>query len=121
METRPCLDIAREGEVAIVSFTGSCIDVGGATNTFAQLREYLAAHPPRRMVFDFSGVTFVSTWVLSLLLEMRTRLEPQGGEVVVAALSPQLQRVLAIAHLDKTFRFYADKAAAVREPPDTTK
>jgi hypothetical protein len=72
METKAGLEIAREGNVAIASFPSSCIcDVAEIANASALLGEYIEAHPPSRMVFDFSGVTFLSSRVLSLLLETR--------------------------------------------------
>jgi hypothetical protein len=76
METRACLEIAREGDVAIASFTGSCIcDVEEIANASVQLSAYIEANWPSRLVFDFSGVTSVSSRVLSLLLEVRACLE----------------------------------------------
>ncbi len=111
------MEIAREGDVATASFTGSCLcDAGEIENASVQISEYIAAHPPRRLVFDFSGVTSISSRVLSLLLDTRSRLEPHHGEVVIASLSEQLQRVFTIAKLDRAFDFYPDRAAAVEKP-----
>jgi anti-anti-sigma factor len=108
------LKIAREGDVAIVSFADSWIyDASATAKASAQLRQYIEANAPSGMVFDFSGVTFISSRVLALLLEVRACLEPHGGEVVIASLSPQLQRVFEIAYLDRVFTFYPDRAAAV--------
>lgn len=110
------MEIARAGDIAIASFTGSCLcEAGEIENASVQLSEYLAAHPPRRLVVDFSGVTSISSRVFSLLLDMRSRLESHQGEVVIVSLSPQLQRVFAIAKLDRAFEFYADRAAAVEK------
>ena len=117
MEARTCLEITSDGDVAIVSFAGNYIgDVRETANAAVQLRGYIEANPPRRMVFDFSGVTIVSSWLLSLLLDTRTRLEPRHGEVVIASLSEQLQRVFAIAKLDMAFSFCPDRATAVKKP-----
>ncbi len=111
------MEIACEGDVAIASFTSGCLcDAGEIENAAVQLSEYIEAHPPRRLVFDFSGVTSISSRVLSLLLDTRTRLESHLGEVVIASLSEQLQRVFAIAKLDRAFDFYPDRAAALEKP-----
>jgi len=102
--------------VAIASFADSCVcDAGETAKASAQLRQYVEANPPSRMVFDFSGVTFISSRVLSLLLETQACLEPHSGEVVIASLSPQLQRVFEITNLDRVFKFYPDRAAAVEK------
>jgi len=116
METKAGLEIAREGNVAIASFTGSCVcDVEEIANASTRLRQCIETDPPSRIVFDFSGVKFFSSQVLGLLLEARALLEPHNGEVVIASLSPQLQRVFRITNLDKIFRFYPDRAAAISQ------
>lgn len=117
MQTRSSLDIAREGNVAVASFRGPCIsNVEDITSASTELREYIQASPPRRMVFDFHGVKFFSSQVLGLLLEARSHLRPHDGEVAITSLNPQLQRVFKITNLDRLFRFYPDRTAAVERP-----
>lgn len=116
MDVKAGLAIVREGDVAVASFTSSCIcDVEEITNASAQLRQLIETHRPQRIVFDFTGVRFFSSQVLGLLLEARARLEPRNGEVAIAALSPQLERVFRVTNLDRIFRFYPDRNAAVSE------
>jgi anti-anti-sigma factor len=116
MDTRRALDISSEGSVAIARFQSSCVcDVEEIANASAYLREYLEAHRPSGLVFDFTGVKFFSSQVLGLLLEARTRLQPGEGRVAVSALSPQLERVFRITNLDRIFTLYPSCAAAIRE------
>jgi len=115
METKAGLDIAREGNVAVASFKSACIsDVEEITTASAQLKQYLRSDPPQRIVFDFAGVKFFSSQVLGLLLEARAHLRPHNGEVAITSLNPQLERVFKITNLDKIFRFYPDRATAIR-------
>jgi len=115
METNAGLDIAREGNVAIASFKNACIsDVEEIANASTQLRQYLQSDPPLRIVFDFRGVKFFSSQVLGLLLEARAHLKPHNGDVAVTSLCPQLQRVFKITNLDRIFRLYPDRAAAIQ-------
>ena len=117
METSTGLEIAAQGDVAIASFKNTCIsDVEEITNASAQLRQFIEANQPRRMVFDFSGVKFFSSQVLGLLLEARAKLESLQGEVSISSLSPQLERVFRITNLDRIFRFYPDADAAISQP-----
>jgi anti-sigma B factor antagonist len=118
MNTKAGLAITGEGDVAIASFTSSCVcDVEEITSAAAQVRQYIETQQPRKMVFDFTGVKFFSSQVLGLLLEARAGLQPQSGEVAITSLSPQLERVFRITNLDKIFSFYPDKAAAVGQSP----
>jgi len=112
------LDIARDGNVAIASFKSACIsDAEEITKASTQLRQYIQADPPKRMVFDFDGVKFFSSQVLGLLLEARAHLRPHDGDVAVTSLNPQLLRVFKITNLDKIFRLYPDLATAVLPAP----
>ena len=116
MDTKPGLDIATEGNAGIASFRNTCIsDVAEITSALAQLRQYIEANRPRKMVFDFDGVKFFSSQVLGLLLEARARLEPHSGQVAITSLSPQLERVFKITNLDKIFSFYPDRTAALEQ------
>ncbi len=114
MKTTETVEIRSEGDVAIVSFTNNCIsDVEEITTASSLIRQYVQAHPPREIIFDFSGVKFFSSQVLGLLLEARGYLKAHGGRVDICALEPQLHRVFRITNLDKIFAFYPDCSAAL--------
>jgi anti-sigma B factor antagonist len=114
MEPKSALDIGSEGNVAIARFKGNCIcDVEEIANASASLRQYIEAHQPSALIFDFAEVKFFSSQVLGLLLEARTRLQPHEGRVVVSTLTPQLERVFRITNLDKLFTLHADLPAAM--------
>lgn len=116
METKAGLNIAGEGNVAIASFSSTCIsDVEELRQASSHLRKYVETQQPQRMIFDFDGVKFFSSQVLGLLLEARAYLRPHNGEVAIASLSPQLQRVFKITNLEKTFRFFPDRVAALHQ------
>ncbi len=116
MELKSALDISPEGNAAVARFKGSCIcdaeEIAGASTC---LREYIEAHRPGALVFDFTGVKFFSSQVLGLLLEARGRLQPHGGRVAVSALTPQLERVFQITNLDKIFPLHPDLPAAIEK------
>ncbi len=116
METKAGLHIATEGNAAVASFKSSCVsDVAEITNASAQIKQYIEAHRPKQMVFDFDGVKFFSSQVLGLLLEARAHLESHCGQLAITSLSPQLERVFKITNLDKIFTFYPDRAAALQQ------
>ena len=118
MDTKTGLDITTEGSAAVASFRSACVsDVAEITSAATQINQYIEANRPQRIVFDFAGVKFLSSQVLGLLLEARARLAPHQGQVAITSLSPQLERVFKITNLDKIFRFYPDRAAALGQPP----
>jgi anti-anti-sigma factor len=116
METQEALTISSEGEVAVACFKSACIcDSDEIARASAALRRHIETRRPTGLIFDFTGVKFFSSQVLGLLLEARGRLQPQGGRVAVAALSPQLERVFRITNLDQLFAFYPDRPAALQQ------
>jgi anti-sigma B factor antagonist len=116
MDTKTSMDIAIEGNAAIATFKSTCIsDVEEIASASTQIKQYIEANRPRKMVFDFDGVKFFSSQVLGLLLEARARLESHSGQVAITSLSPQLERVFKITNLDRIFSLYPDRAAALTQ------
>ncbi len=121
MDAKEALDISSEGNVAIARFRSCCIcDVAEIANASTSLRQYIEAHRPNGLVFDFTGVKFFSSQVLGLLLEARARLEPGEGRVVVSALTSQLERVFRITNLDSIFALHPDCTAAIKKLSNPT-
>jgi anti-anti-sigma factor len=122
MGTKTGLRISEAGDVAIASFAGSCIsDVEEISNALTQMKDYIGANQPSKVVFDFSGVKFFSSQVLGLLLETRAALTPQPGQIAISALTPQLQRVFKVTNLDSIFTFYPDTGTALNRSAPTPK
>ena len=115
MDDKVNVEITSEGNAAVVAFEATSIsDVEGITAVAEQIREFIEKNHPEKIIFDFGKVKFFSSQVLGVLLENRARLEEYNGEVVISAINPQLYRVFRITNLDKIFRFFPDKEAAVR-------
>ena len=119
METKIGVNISGEGNAAIASFSSTCLsDVEEIAVASTRVREYIEQHEPQRVVFDFSGVKFFSSQVLSLLLEARAHLQSRHGQVAICALDTQLRRVFKITNLDKIFTFHCDRQTAIAAPAE---
>jgi anti-anti-sigma factor len=113
-DTKSNVDIASEGNVAIIAFRSSYIsDVEEISSVSSQVRQYVNKNHPQQVVFDFAGVKFFSSQVLGLLLEARAQVKSANGKVVVCALDPRLHRVFKITNLDKIFPLYSDRPSAL--------
>jgi len=66
-------------------------------------------------------VKFFSSQILGMLLDMRSKLSVNNGEVLISAINPQLHRVFRITNLDKIFRFFPDVESAVNTTNTTNK
>jgi len=106
------LDITIHGEGAerTVHLEGTC-DLASAP----QLREKLAElRPPtvRSLVIDVSGLDFVDSTGLGLLLGAMRRLREAGGSLALAGATGSVLRVLEITDLDKVFPLFPDIESA---------
>lgn len=110
------LAISGVGQVGIVEFkTASVSDSESISVASQQIKKFIEQHRPSSIIFDFAEVRFFSSQVLGLLLDIRSKLEPYSGQVVISSIEPQLHRVFRITNLDKIFRFYPDKEAAIAD------
>jgi anti-sigma B factor antagonist len=114
MDSKANVAISGQGSSAVVTFQAAAIcNVEDVADVSKQVKDFLETNRPKRMVFDFENVKFFSSQVLGLILEARAKLQAYDGEVVISAINPQLHRVFKITNLDKLFRFFPDKCAAL--------
>jgi anti-sigma B factor antagonist len=72
------------------------------------------------VVLDLATLDFIDCCALRALTELRTRLQLSGGEVLVAAPSVQVQRLLTLTRLDAWFGVHRTVAAAVASTRGTS-
>jgi anti-sigma B factor antagonist len=66
-----------------------------------------------RLVLDLTGVMFIDSTGLSVLLNALRRVTRAGGRMAVVCSNPTVLRLFEITHLDTTFDLYADVESAV--------
>jgi len=102
--------VTQSGDEIVVHVTGE-VDVA----TCERLREAIAPHiaPGQKVVLDFSGVHFMDTSCLHVLIDAHQKLVKDDGMLVVRNPSDSARRVLTLAELvDLIDRF--DSVAAGR-------
>ena len=67
----------------------------------------------RKALLDLSGVHYMSSAGLRVLMLAARQCQKQQGEIVLAALSPFLQEVFKITHFDTIFKVFATVRAAL--------
>jgi anti-sigma B factor antagonist len=116
MDEEKGVEIIEEEDAAVVVFKSASVSEVDVINAASkQIRAFIDKNKPKKMIFDFESVKFFSSQVLGLLLDIRAKLKPHNGEVVISAINPQLHRVFRITNLDKVFRFFPDKKSAFQE------
>jgi anti-anti-sigma factor len=95
------LSMTREGPCAVVSVGGE-LDPGTAGElTEAALTAMQEIGPS--LVLDLSGVTFMDSTGLKVLLAVHQRAQLAGGRLVLAGATRSVKRVVSITGLDETF------------------
>jgi anti-sigma B factor antagonist len=110
------VEMAGEADSAVVAFKAPSVsNVDDIAAASAQIKQFIEENRPKKMIFDFEAVKFFSSQVLGMLLDIRAKLQPYDGEVLVSAIDPQLHRVFRITSLDKIFRFFPNRESAIKD------
>ena len=77
------------------------IDHHGAREMMTQLTDAIAERLPTRLVLDLSGVTFMDSSGIAVLLRARRQLAHSGGALRVVNIPAQARRVLDAAGIGR--------------------
>ena len=100
-----------QGSCAVVSVVGE-IDLG----TAGRLSEAAVAAVQQigpNLVLDLSGVTFMDSTGLKVLLAVHKRAELSGGRLVLAGPTRSVDRIVKITGFDQTFAVCDDVESAI--------
>jgi anti-sigma B factor antagonist len=98
-------------ESGIILLTGE-IDLHEAPRVKELLLPAIEAKLPRVLV-DLSGVTYIDSSGLALLIEAMQRVQAYGGKLRLCSLRPGVRSIFDIARLDQVFAIYPDRDSAV--------
>jgi anti-sigma B factor antagonist len=105
------LSTSREGPCAVVRVGGE-LDPGSAGELSEAALKAMQEIGPS-LVLDLSGVTFMDSTGLKVLLAVHQRAQLAGGRLVLAGATRSVRRVVDITGLDETFEIRDDIDAAV--------
>jgi anti-sigma B factor antagonist len=106
----PVTGIERNNGYVVVSLAGE-LDLYNAHEVREALLE-CCAEAPDRLVVDLSGVKFIDSTALGVLIEARTRLANRRG-FLLAAPGLETRRALEISGLDRHFSVHDSLDAAL--------
>ena len=85
--------------------------------TVGALQKLIAQRPPecRRLVLDFSGLTFFDTSGIRLVIETLHELRREGVALALVRGPEDVQRLFAVAHLEDRLPFFDDRRSALAD------
>ena len=81
------------------------IDHHGAKNAISEINEKIESIMPRECTLDLSGVTFMDSSGIAVILIAHRRISEIGGRLVIKNIPPQARRVLKASGIGKTVNF----------------
>ena len=77
------------------------IDQHGARNALLEIERSIDSALPRKLVLDFSAVTFMDSSGIALILRAQQRMQLLDGSLLVCHVPQQARRVLNAAGIDR--------------------
>ena len=94
-------DINRE---LLLEFSGE-MDHHGARNALKEVEMAIDAALPQTLILDFSGVTFMDSSGIAVVVQSARQMRALGGDMAVSGVSKQAMRVFSAAGIPKLVRF----------------
>ncbi|HWD59882.1 MAG TPA: STAS domain-containing protein [Stellaceae bacterium] len=101
----------RDGDVVIVRLSGR-LDSSAASGAEEKLSAALAGAAPR-MAIDMSGLSYISSAGLRVLLVLAKKAQQQKGKVALGGLAANVREVFSVSGFDTIFTITPDAAAAI--------
>lgn len=112
--TQADLVVQNIGGVVIANFSGTCIlDETTIAALSKSLLDLVDQQAQRKIMLDFSGIKFLSSAMLGVLIRLQKRATLIKGRVIIFGLRPELHKIFKITRLDKLFEFYDDERKAL--------
>lgn len=99
------------GQVYILGLEGE-IDREGA-KTFQDRVTQILDSGEQRLLIDFTGVAYINSPGLSVLILVAQRLKTSGGKFVLAGVNDSIQKVLRISGLTSLFAIVPTRSEAL--------
>ncbi len=100
------------GSILMASLTGE-LDHHAAEAVRTTLDRELQGRRNVRLILDLSGVTFMDSSGLGVILGRYKKVQDTGGEMVIAGVSRAIDRLLEMSGLHKIVRMYPNCETAV--------
>lgn len=113
-------EISTHSGVSLSSNSGVCVakikgDLDHHTAKFirGEIDREIASARPHRLIIDFSGVTFMDSSGIGLIMGRYKLMQDYDGEVIIASPPDYIRKVLRLAGVDKLARITDDISSLI--------
>ena len=100
-----------ESGVAVITISGR-LALGGETEKLDAALSKLLAADPKLVILDITGLDYVDSSGVGMLVSCLTRLKKAGGGMKVAGANPRIRRIFSMTGVEGMMPLYEDLAAA---------
>lgn len=93
------------------------IDHHSASSIRASIDSEIYSKKPRGLIMDMSGVNFMDSSGLGLIMGRYSLMNQLGGEVIVSDPNPAIERILSLAGMERVIKIQQTKAVPMRTAP----
>lgn len=98
-------DIKQVDPFQILVRVAGALDAGTSIELDSKLSPYFANPQTQRVVFNFSGLTFLSSSGLRIVMMALKAVTPRGGKVGIAGAQPQIMSIIKMAGIATLLEF----------------
>ena len=105
------MNVEQIGDVLVIELP-SRLDAAGLAQIEGSFSKAVTEHKGK-VLADMSGVNFVASLALRMLLMNLKAIQPQGGDLRLSGLQPQIAEIFRKSRFDTLFKIYSDREAAL--------
>ncbi len=109
--TATTIKVEVEGATAVLRISGDVTAASDATFTTAYSEATAAG--ARAIVLDFSGMDYMNSGGIGLLVTMLVRTQRAGQRLLATGLSDHYRQILALTRLDEAIQIHESESAAL--------
>lgn len=106
-------DVRREGPTTVVAALSGEIDLHNSPELRTELLDLVLQSAPKRLVLNLSGVPYMDSSAVAVLVETLQHVRKSGGKVYLTSLQPRVKGLIEIARLNTIFVVCEDEADAI--------
>jgi anti-sigma B factor antagonist len=104
---------ANANDVSIVALNGR-LDAASAKSVLAGIKE-LVKRNRFNIILDMSGVEFIDSAGVGILLASYRAVDAKGGALKICAIQNQVKSIFSLTRLSKFFEIFSDRASAEKD------
>ena len=105
---------SEESKITVFHLQGDIIDKAEAASFIEEINKIIAAGKSK-FILELSGVKYMNSSGLNILVNLLTKARNVGGDVVVCNLSKKVSDLLVITKLDSIFHILPTEQEAIKK------